>query len=351
MGEVGGDRRVGRRRAERPSVGVRAPLAVEVDVDVVAVVEGRELADPELVGEREDAVLGGADEGGAALGDLAVSDRAVERPAADPVSGLEDDHRAPRLLNPQRGRQPGEPAPRRRRRRRCGASEQRRLHRDALEHRPQPGGGRGAEKAAPADRVVCHGSLLPLVNWMKDDASPATACLPRGAEGAPGAADQLHGARALPPRPYGKGILSAFVKTRPVGTPRGSRSNSNACPREPAHGGAAGAENSRPRMAGPVGKAGGGRGGSPPLPWRESRPPPPSRPAPEGRFRPPPVCADTRHLSVHTGGTGGAPGVPGTSWGATEWRGWRRGRAAGPAQAGGGDPGVVIVPPRLRLMM
>ena len=98
----------GRRRPERPRVAVGAALALGVDVDVVAVVEGRELADPELLGEREDVVLGRADEGGAALGDLAAADRAVERPAADPVSGLEHDHRAPRLVEPQRGGEAGE---------------------------------------------------------------------------------------------------------------------------------------------------------------------------------------------------------------------------------------------------
>ena len=90
-------------------------------------------------------------------------------------------------------------------------------------------------------------------------------------------------------------------------------------------------ENSRPRMAGT------GRLAavvvSPPLPWRESRPPPPSRPlASEGRFdhRPFVPTIDTcRYIPAVRRGTRGLRHPRG---GATEWRGWRRGRAAGPAQ-------------------
>ena len=53
-------------------------------------------------------ILGGADEGGAALGDLAAADRVVERPAAHPATRLQDDHRAPRLDQLQGGGEAGE---------------------------------------------------------------------------------------------------------------------------------------------------------------------------------------------------------------------------------------------------
>ena len=46
----------------------------------------------------------GPDEGGAALGDLAAADRAVERAAADPVAGLEHDHRVARPGASSQGR-------------------------------------------------------------------------------------------------------------------------------------------------------------------------------------------------------------------------------------------------------
>ena len=156
LGQLAEDQWVGWRSPERPGVAVRASPSTGVDVDVLAVVEGGELADPELLCEGEDVVLGGADERGAALGDLAPADRLVEGPAADPVAGLQDDHRAPRLDQPQGGCEAGE----------AGAdhdhvgAEARGTGgvgiRGSPQHRPQARGGRGAEKAATADRVVGH---------------------------------------------------------------------------------------------------------------------------------------------------------------------------------------------------
>ena len=83
--------------------------------------------------------------------------------------------------------------------------------------------------------------------------------------------------RPGPAAPLRQGGLERLRKTRPVGTPRGSRSNSNACPGNRRM---AARPVGQSRLAGwaSSGKAGGGRGGSAPLPWRESRPPPPSRP-------------------------------------------------------------------------
>ena len=89
--EVGQDRRVRGRGPGRALVAVGAPVALEVDVDVVAVVEGAELADAELLGEREDVVLGRPHEGGAALGDLAAADVLVQGTAADSLPSLEDE--------------------------------------------------------------------------------------------------------------------------------------------------------------------------------------------------------------------------------------------------------------------
>src|SRR5690606_22643967 len=65
------------------------------EVDVLAGVVGPEGLHAHVAGERGDAVLGRADELGAALGGGAVGERqAVDAPAG-PVPGLQDDHRPP----------------------------------------------------------------------------------------------------------------------------------------------------------------------------------------------------------------------------------------------------------------
>ena len=78
--------------AEDAVGGVRGLLAVLVE-EVVAGVVGREGLHAERVGERLDAVLGGADELAAALGDAAVRQVEPDDPAAHAVAGLQDDDR------------------------------------------------------------------------------------------------------------------------------------------------------------------------------------------------------------------------------------------------------------------
>ena len=64
------------------------------DEHVGAAVVGREGLDPDRLREREDAVLGRADELAADLADVPAADRAVQRAPADAVARLEDDHLA-----------------------------------------------------------------------------------------------------------------------------------------------------------------------------------------------------------------------------------------------------------------
>ena len=72
---------------------------------------GREGLEPQLGDQRQDPVLGRADPLGADLDHLAVADRLVERPAADPVARLEHDHVAAAGAQLARRREPGEPGP------------------------------------------------------------------------------------------------------------------------------------------------------------------------------------------------------------------------------------------------
>ncbi len=65
----------------------------------------------ELVHQRLDPVLARPDPRAAAVDPDAVVADLGERAAADPVTGLQQRHGFARLLEPQRGRQPGEPAP------------------------------------------------------------------------------------------------------------------------------------------------------------------------------------------------------------------------------------------------
>ena len=154
-GDVGEKRRVRGHVPEYGLVGVRASLPLGVDVDVVAVLEGGELADLELLRQVEDVVLGRPDERGPRLGDLSVADLAVEGPPADPVAGLEHDHRVPRPLDLERGGQPGE----------SGADHDNvgdplgagGAHSgDPAQHRPQAGCRPGPDQAAAADRLFGH---------------------------------------------------------------------------------------------------------------------------------------------------------------------------------------------------
>src|SRR5690606_19747848 len=79
------------------------------EVDVLAGVVGPEGLHAHVAGERGDAVLGRADELGAALGGGAVGERqAVDAPAG-PVPGLQDDHRPPGGDEVAGGGQAGQP--------------------------------------------------------------------------------------------------------------------------------------------------------------------------------------------------------------------------------------------------
>ena len=88
-----------------PEYRLRSPAALE---DVLAGAVGREGLEPELADQRDHPVLGRADPLGADLDHLAVADRLVQRPAADPVAGLEHDHVAAGGAQLAGRRQPGE---------------------------------------------------------------------------------------------------------------------------------------------------------------------------------------------------------------------------------------------------
>ena len=101
-------RGVGRHRAERARRAVARRRAV-AEVDVVAGVVGREGVDADVLGQRGDVVLGGADELGAALGDDAAAEVDVEHAPAHAVARLEHDDRPAGGDEVARGGQAGEP--------------------------------------------------------------------------------------------------------------------------------------------------------------------------------------------------------------------------------------------------
>src|SRR5262249_9313376 len=75
---------------DRTGRGLPDPVA---QVDRLALGVGLERREPELVDEREDAVLPRPDPLTATLGDHAVRDVEIHRPAAEPVARLKDQHR------------------------------------------------------------------------------------------------------------------------------------------------------------------------------------------------------------------------------------------------------------------
>ena len=86
----------------RPSRPPRSKMLVPCDV-------GREGLEAELADQGQHPVLGRADPLGADLDHLAVADRLVQRPAADPVAGLEHDRLAACGVQRAGRREPGEP--------------------------------------------------------------------------------------------------------------------------------------------------------------------------------------------------------------------------------------------------
>ena len=66
---------------------------------------------PELPRQCRDPVLGRADPLAADLHDLVVADRLVQQSPADPVAGLEHQHRPARRRELPGGCQPGQPGP------------------------------------------------------------------------------------------------------------------------------------------------------------------------------------------------------------------------------------------------
>ena len=65
---------------------------------------------PELVGQRRDVGLGGADEGAAGLDGRALAEVVVEHPAADAVAGLDEEDAAAAAGDLAGGDQPGDAA-------------------------------------------------------------------------------------------------------------------------------------------------------------------------------------------------------------------------------------------------
>ena len=108
-GDVLGDEGVRRRGAQRRGVAVGRPRLRRVEVDVVAGVIGVERADAEVLGQREHAVLGRADELSTRLGDVAAPEVVVQHPAAHPVARLQ--HHDPVAVGgqPTGGGEPGQP--------------------------------------------------------------------------------------------------------------------------------------------------------------------------------------------------------------------------------------------------
>ena len=88
-------------------VGPAAGVAVDAQ-EVIALLIGREGGEPELVGERQDAVLGRADPLPAELDDRAVGEGVVERAPAHPVASLQHDDAAALLPEAAGSGQAGE---------------------------------------------------------------------------------------------------------------------------------------------------------------------------------------------------------------------------------------------------
>jgi hypothetical protein len=84
--------------------------AVARGVDVVALDVLLERLGADLVGQRQDVVLGRADERAARLDDRPVLEPVVQQSAADPVAGLDDEDRAALLSDVSRRDEAGEAA-------------------------------------------------------------------------------------------------------------------------------------------------------------------------------------------------------------------------------------------------
>jgi hypothetical protein len=87
-----GDAHVGEGEEVRGSVPGEPPGLAVADVDPLAGHGGLVRGHADLLGQRQDVVLGGAHELPADLGHLAVAEVVVEQPPADPVAGLQDGH-------------------------------------------------------------------------------------------------------------------------------------------------------------------------------------------------------------------------------------------------------------------
>jgi hypothetical protein len=158
-------------------------LRAVADVDVVALVVLLERLHPELVGQRQDVVLGGPDEGATALDDRPALDVLVEQPATDPVARLHHENRPAGLPQRPCRDQAGQPASDHDHvdLRRQGAARGRgqgRLGPQLAGHRERSEGAGSAEQCAPADGggrgaggrgsahkvlLVRHGSACPAV--------------------------------------------------------------------------------------------------------------------------------------------------------------------------------------------
>ena len=92
-------------RVRRDGALVLQPPGRRGDVDAVAVDVLVERADVELLGQPQDVVLGGPDERAAGLDRRALVEVVVEHPAADPLAGLDQQHRPPALRDLARGDQ------------------------------------------------------------------------------------------------------------------------------------------------------------------------------------------------------------------------------------------------------
>lgn len=79
--------------------------------EVLAFDVGREQSDAEFIGERQDAVLGGADPLPADLDHGAPFERVVQEPSADATSGLQDEDRNSSGEQVARGNQSGQASP------------------------------------------------------------------------------------------------------------------------------------------------------------------------------------------------------------------------------------------------